>query len=150
VVVGAGHPFSGGLSEAFTAECVAVLVRCTALGVAVMPHGQKPRIKSLSGTGLPGFAGIRSAAQAGCAYLGERDRTTMNCNPECNPWLTPRPRVILSLRDRVPGIGAEQLHALLLGVAQQLIGGCLLLAPCRRQELVVLIVVIIDVSRRET
>jgi hypothetical protein len=31
----------GGLSETFKADCVAVLLCCTALGVAVMPHGQR-------------------------------------------------------------------------------------------------------------
>ena len=34
MVVGAGHPFGGSLSEAFTADCVAVLLCCTAPGVA--------------------------------------------------------------------------------------------------------------------
>jgi hypothetical protein len=38
MVVVAGHPFSGSLSEAFTAGCVAALLCCTAPGVTVKPH----------------------------------------------------------------------------------------------------------------
>jgi hypothetical protein len=48
---------------------------------------QNPRIKSLSGASSPGFIGVRAAGQAGGAYLDERSRTAVNCNPDCNPGL---------------------------------------------------------------
>ncbi len=56
VVVGAGHPCGRSLSEAFTADCVAVLLCCTAPGVAVKLHGQDCGLKSLRGTGPPGLS----------------------------------------------------------------------------------------------
>jgi hypothetical protein len=39
MVFGATHPFGGSLSEAFAADCIAVLLCCTAPGIAVKPHG---------------------------------------------------------------------------------------------------------------
>jgi hypothetical protein len=44
-----------------------------------------PRIKRLIGPRPPGFVDARLAGQAGCAYPGELGRTTVNCNPDCNP-----------------------------------------------------------------
>lgn len=49
-VVGAGHCSGGGSSEGLAAERVAVLMRCTVLGLVVMRHGPKPRIKNLTRT----------------------------------------------------------------------------------------------------
>jgi hypothetical protein len=43
------------------------------------------RIKSLSGGGSQGFAGVRIAGQTGCAYPRELGWTAANCNPLCNP-----------------------------------------------------------------
>jgi hypothetical protein len=40
VVVEAGRPFGGSLSEAFTADCVAVLLCCTTPGMAVSSGGR--------------------------------------------------------------------------------------------------------------
>jgi hypothetical protein len=51
VVVGAGHPFGGSLSAAFTVDSVAVLLCCTAPGVAVKPHGQSRGLRSLKRSG---------------------------------------------------------------------------------------------------
>jgi hypothetical protein len=73
------------LSEAFSADCVAVLACCTALGLAIRQHGSKPRIKSLSGAGPLGFMGVCAAGQAEWAYPAEPGRTTVNCNPDGNP-----------------------------------------------------------------
>src|SRR5262249_28435321 len=44
-----------------------------------------PRIKSLSGARLPGFIGVRTAAQTECAYFHELGCIGVNCNPNCNP-----------------------------------------------------------------
>jgi hypothetical protein len=55
VVVGAGHPFGESLLEVFTADCIAVLLCCTAVGVAVKPHGQGGGLKLEGGRS----AGVR-------------------------------------------------------------------------------------------
>jgi hypothetical protein len=43
------------------------------------------RIKSLSGRGSLGFAGLRVAGQTACAYPRELGQTAANCNLDCNP-----------------------------------------------------------------
>ena len=70
-----GRSLSGGSSsETFSADCVAVLVCRTVLGLAVMRDGPNPRIKSLILAGTRGFACARRAGQVRRRHIGERGR----------------------------------------------------------------------------
>ena len=84
MVVGAGHPFSGSLSEAFMADCVAVLLCCTAPGVAVKPHGQNCGLK-FEGRPRLGLSMLAPQAKLHVQTVPERDRIPVNCSPDCNP-----------------------------------------------------------------
>jgi len=81
-VVGAGHPFGGSLSEAFTADCVAVLLCCTAPCVTVQTRGHSRGFKARPGRIRTGSH--ESVMQVRRPYPGELPRPRVNCNPNCN------------------------------------------------------------------
>ena len=73
---GGGQLSGGGLSEAFPADWVPVLVCCTAFGLVVMRYGPKPRVRSLSWAGTSRFVSVCFAVQARCC----------NCLVVCPGW----------------------------------------------------------------
>jgi hypothetical protein len=64
--------FVGSLSEAFPADRVAVLVRCTALRLTVSRYSRRPQIKSLIGPSSFQFAEDRYAGQIGGCTPADR------------------------------------------------------------------------------
>jgi hypothetical protein len=58
---------------------------CRARALRFLWRRSKLRIRSLSVRGSLRFTGIRAAGQARRVYRGDPCRTTVNCNPNCNP-----------------------------------------------------------------